>query len=69
MTGMTGILAMLGASVCFSTGGLLIKLIPWNPLAINGVRNLIACGVLGAAVVISGVLFYNVAGALSRRRG
>ena len=42
-----GILAMLGASVCFSLGGLLIKVIPWNPLAINGVRNLIASLVIG----------------------
>ena len=38
---------ILLASVCFSLGGLLIKLIPWNPLAINGVRNLIACIVIG----------------------
>ena len=42
-----GTAAMLGAALCFSTGGLLIKLIPWNPLAINGVRNLIACLVIG----------------------
>ncbi len=41
-----GILLMLGASICFSTGGLFIKLIPWNPLAINGARNLIACLVI-----------------------
>ena len=27
---------MLAASICFSTGGLFMKLIPWNPLAING---------------------------------
>ena len=43
----TGILAMLAASVCFALGGLLIKLIPWNALAINGVRNLIGCLVVG----------------------
>ena len=36
-----GLLAMVGASLCFSTGGLLIKMIPWNPLAINGMRTLI----------------------------
>ena len=35
------------ASVCFSTGGLFIKLIPWSALAINGARNLI-----GAAVIV-----------------
>ena len=35
------------ASVCFSTGGLLIKLIPWSALAINGARNLIGSAVIG----------------------
>ena len=35
------------ASVCFSTGGLFIKLIPWSALAINGARNLIGAGVIG----------------------
>ena len=38
---------MLAASLCFATGGLLMKMIPWNPLAINGARNLIACIVIG----------------------
>ena len=42
-----GILMMLAASVCFSIGGLLVKMIPWNPLAINGARNLIASVVIG----------------------
>ena len=42
-----GALTMLSASVCFSLGGLLIKMVPWNPLAINGVRNLIASCVIG----------------------
>ena len=36
------------ASVCFSTGGLFIKLIPWNALAINGARNLIGALVIGS---------------------
>ena len=35
------------ASVCFSTGGLFIKLIPWSALAINGARNLIGSAVIG----------------------
>ncbi|MBR2660555.1 MAG: DMT family transporter [Clostridia bacterium] len=35
------------ASVCFSTGGLFIKLVPWNALAINGARNLIGAAVIG----------------------
>ena len=42
---------MLCASLCFSTGGLLMKLIPWNPLAINGARNLIACLVIGGYIL------------------
>ncbi len=43
---------MLGASICFSTGGLFMKLIPWNPLAINGARNLIACVVIGIYLIL-----------------
>ena len=33
--------------MCFSTGGLFIKLIPWSALAINGARNLIGSLVIG----------------------
>ena len=44
---------MLAASFCFSLGGLLIKLIPWNPLAINGMRNLIAALVIGFYLLIT----------------
>ncbi|MBR3398002.1 MAG: EamA family transporter [Lachnospiraceae bacterium] len=35
------------ASICFSTGGLFIKMIPWGALAINGARNLIGACVIG----------------------
>lgn len=42
---------VLAASLCFSTGGLLLKMIPWNPLAINGVRNLIAVCVIGLYIL------------------
>ena len=41
------VLAVFLASVCFSTGGLFIKLIPWSALAINGARNLIGAAVIG----------------------
>ncbi len=44
---------MLAASLCFSTGGLLMKLIPWNPLAINGARNLIAAFVIGLYILFT----------------
>lgn len=44
---------MIGASICFATGGLFMKLIPWNALAINGARNLIACIVIGIYILIT----------------
>ena len=46
-----GTACVLAASLCFSTGGLLMKLIPWNPLAINGVRNAIAAVVIGLYIL------------------
>ena len=46
-----GTAAMLCASFCFSLGGLFIKVIPWNPLAINGARNLLACCVIGLYIL------------------
>ena len=42
-----GPLMMLIACILFSTGGILCKLIPWSPLAINGVRNLIGGCIIG----------------------
>ena len=41
------------ASVCFSTGGLFIKLIPWSPLAINGARNLFGAAVVGIFLLVT----------------
>ena len=41
------------ASVCFSTGGLFIKLIPWSALAINGARNLLGAAVIGIYLLIT----------------
>lgn len=41
------------ASVCFSTGGLFIKLVPWSALAINGTRNLIGAAVIGLYLLIT----------------
>ncbi len=41
------VLSVFLASVCFSTGGLFIKLVPWSALAINGARNLIGSIVIG----------------------
>ena len=47
------VLCVVLASVCFSTGGLFVKLIPWSPLAINGFRNLIGACVTGAYLLIT----------------
>ena len=46
-----GELMMVLASVFFSTGGLLCKMIPWSPLAINGVRDLIGSMVIGCYLI------------------
>lgn len=42
-----GPLMMVIASLLFSTGGLLCKVIPWSALAINGVRNLFGGALIG----------------------
>ena len=49
-----GPLFVLLASVCFSTGGIFIKLIPWNALAINGARNLLGAAVIGVYLLMTG---------------
>ena len=43
-----GTLFVFIASVFFSLGGLCVKVIPWNPMAINGGRTAIALVVIGA---------------------
>ncbi len=47
------ILFVFLASVCFSTGGLFIKLIPWSALAINGARNLLGSAIIGIYLLVS----------------
>ena len=47
------VLSVFLASVCFSTGGLFIKLIPWSALAINGARNLIGAVVIGIYLLLT----------------
>ena len=41
------------SAVCFSIGGLFMKLIPWNGLAINSAMNIFSCLVLAAFFKIS----------------
>ncbi|HWP21812.1 MAG TPA: EamA family transporter [Candidatus Cryosericum sp.] len=43
-----GSLAMLAAALLWSMGGIFIKLVPWNPLAITGAR-----GLLGGLIVFA----------------
>ena len=47
------VLCVVAASVCFSTGGLFMKLIPWSALAINGARNLIGAAVVGLFLLLT----------------
>ena len=46
-------LAVLLAALCFSTGGILVKLIPWSPVAINGARNLIGALIVGIFLLVT----------------
>ena len=46
----TGTIYVLLAAILFSIGGLCIKMIPWNPLAINGARNLISAVMIGVYI-------------------
>ena len=47
------VFCVIAASVCFSTGGLFIKLVPWSALAINGARNLIGAAVIGLYILLT----------------
>ncbi len=47
------VLCVVLASICFSTGGLFMKIIPWNALAINGARNLIGAAVIGVYLIVT----------------
>jgi drug/metabolite transporter (DMT)-like permease len=45
----TGILLLISAALCWSLGGVLIKWVQWNPMAIAGMRSFIAAIVVFAA--------------------
>lgn len=63
-----GVLLMAASAVFFSVGGVFIKVIPWSPLAINGVRCLLGAAVLALYMIAKGrrfcVNFPTVLGAL-----
>ncbi|MBC8532484.1 DMT family transporter [Yeguia hominis] len=48
----SGALCILAASLLFSTGGILIKLIPWSALAINSARCFLGAIVIGIYMAI-----------------
>ncbi len=50
-----GTIAMIATALLWSIGGIFIKLIPWNPLAIAGLRGLIGGGVMYAYLRIRGI--------------
>lgn len=52
-----GIIQMVICGVFWSTGGIFIKLIPWNPFAITGMRSLIAALVVLAYIKICKIKF------------
>lgn len=47
----TGMLSLVVCSLLWSTGGLFIKLVPWHPMVIGGVRGLIAALIIYAAIL------------------
>ena len=61
-----GILYVFLSAVLFSMGGLFVKMVPWSPLSINGIRNLIALVVFGLylkvthhKIVINGAVLFG----------
>ena len=52
-SGTYGVMMMVAAALCFSGGGAVIKLIPWNAFAINGIRNLLAAGVFAVYIIVT----------------
>lgn len=46
MKNKAGVLFVVLSAVCFSLAGVLIKLLPWSPLTINGARNIFASCVM-----------------------
>ncbi|MCJ7499813.1 DMT family transporter [bacterium] len=61
------ILLLLGAALCWSLGGVLIKWVDWNPMAIAGARSSIAAVVVWAAFPRMKFTWsaYQIAGALA----
>ena len=50
----TGLLLVLAGAIAFSLGGVFIKFIPWNPMAINGGRCIFSSLMIAAFMYLSG---------------
>ena len=48
-----GVVFVLLSALCFSIGGLFLKMVPWSPLAINGGRALISTIIIAAVMAAS----------------
>lgn len=53
----SAILQMLICATLWSTGGILIKMIPWNPFVIAGCRSVVAAAVLALYIKLGGLPF------------
>lgn len=53
MNKLRGTVYVLLSAVCFSLGGLLIKSIPWSPIAIQGTRSFFSLLVIGGYMLIN----------------
>lgn len=47
-----GTLYVLLSAICFSTGGVLIKLIPWSSVSIQGIRSIFSTAVIGGYMLL-----------------
>ena len=47
-----GMLYVLLSAICFSTGGVLIKLIPWSSMTIQGIRSIFSILVVGGYMLL-----------------
>lgn len=48
-----GTIYVLLSAVCFSLGGVLIKMIPWSPMTIQGARSIFALLVIGVYMILT----------------
>lgn len=50
---LTGTIMVLLSAVCFSIAGVLIKLVPWTSMSIQGIRSIFSFIVIGIYMLIN----------------